>query len=776
MGKQNKLRKELTYGMNDNKQLWLLRGVAGSGKTSFLKKYNLEEYAISADTFRNMITNPKMHESNTRLVDNEVSMEAFKLLFQILEKRLENGTFTIIDNMHLNISYIKDYDNLAKKYGYNIVIINFECELENLISINKSRENTLKWIPDNSIIARMYDTKIQNDKIIQRKYYNVESTNDSKIQELLEGHFENLDYYDEIKIIGDVHGCYTVLKEALGEFNSKTKYIFLGDLIDRGIENHETLTYLLENYVNKRNVVFIEGNHDIYLNAYINNIDLGYGREFNNFTKNQIESISKKELKKLVKQFKTHYMFKFNDKKYLCTHGGLLYTKKLKLYSHNEFIYGVGDYSFNVDRVWNNKILELEDSDRITQFHGHRNSLKVGLNDYEYSYNLEDNVERGGNLRVVTITKDSLNHQAYKNTVYNTDRFNNNSNKVESFLTQCKNNEELIKIKPQELSQNIVSINFSRKVFYEGLWNDLTSQARGIFINTDTHKVVARAYNKFFNIGEYGTLDDLIDKSEFPIRAYKKENGFLGIVSYDKSLDSFIFATKGNMITDNEGTDLSFVNEIKSIFNNTFNDKDKEFLKEYILFNNVSLTFEVISLKDKHMVKYNKDELILLDIIKNDLEFIKFDYVKVQKLAENLNIKCKELAYTFKDKEKLKDIMKYAIENKRVAHEGFVFEDKNYNTMFKYKSWHYAIWKSLRSVFNSSHKYDEKTFNIKLINKFNKLNEIYKDIPKAIEYLDIIKDFDFYSIMNDEFKYITLTDSYEYDIPLIIKHVETEIF
>ncbi len=43
--------------------------------------------------------------------------------------------------------------------------------------------------------------------------------------------------YKDIKVIGDVQGCYTVLMEALSDFNPETLYIFAGDLLDRGIEN-----------------------------------------------------------------------------------------------------------------------------------------------------------------------------------------------------------------------------------------------------------------------------------------------------------------------------------------------------------------------------------------------------------------------------------------------------------------------------------------------------------------------------------------------------------
>ena len=48
----------------------------------------------------------------------------------------------------------------------------------------------------------------------------------------------DLSEYKKVHVIGDIHGCYTALKEYFdtnGGFKSDEYYIFTGDYIDRGI-------------------------------------------------------------------------------------------------------------------------------------------------------------------------------------------------------------------------------------------------------------------------------------------------------------------------------------------------------------------------------------------------------------------------------------------------------------------------------------------------------------------------------------------------------------
>ena len=77
-----------------------------------------------------------------------------------------------------------------------------------------------------------------------------------------------------------MHGCYSVLSKALTGNNQivldkdsdyfldkNIQYVFVGDYLDRGIENKQVFDLLL-NICNKKNVVLLEGNHEAHLFNY----------------------------------------------------------------------------------------------------------------------------------------------------------------------------------------------------------------------------------------------------------------------------------------------------------------------------------------------------------------------------------------------------------------------------------------------------------------------------------------------------------------------------
>lgn len=70
-------------------------------------------------------------------------------------------------------------------------------------------------------------------------------------------------------------------------------------------------------------------------------------------------------------------------------------------------------------------------------------------------------------------------------------------------------NSEYIRVK--ELGNDIVSLNFTRNAFQDGIWNDETIKARGLFINKVGGDIVARSYNKFFQYDEKPETKDYVD-------------------------------------------------------------------------------------------------------------------------------------------------------------------------------------------------------------------------------------------------------------------------
>lgn len=176
---------------------------------------------------------------------------------------------------------------------------------------------------------------------------------------------------------------------------------------------------------------------------------------------------------------------------------------------------------------------------------------------------------------------------------------------------------DLVRVKESGVP-GVVACNFTRKAFYKGAWDAQTVRARGLFLDKNTGAVVARGYDKFFNIGQSGapsTIRDLAteaarearDNECYNVTMRKKHNGFLAIVA---TINGKLVVLSKNGIT-------AYSREAERILREQIGDAGCERLRRVLADNNLSATFECISKRDPHMVYYTKDEMIFLDFIHN---------------------------------------------------------------------------------------------------------------------------------------------------------------
>ena len=129
--------------------------------------------------------------------------------------------------------------------------------------------------------------------------------------------------------------------------------------------------------------------------------------------------------------------------------------------------------------------------------------------------------------------------------------------------------------------------NYSEKVQYDGLWDEITLMCRGLVTNSNGD-IVARPFRKFFNIEE----GKHTPTEQFTV--YEKMDGSLGILFYYKG--EWVFATRG-----------SFTSE-QSV-------KGFEMLKKYDyekLHKDYTYLFEIIYEENRIVVKYSFEDLVLL--------------------------------------------------------------------------------------------------------------------------------------------------------------------
>nr|MDH3164014.1 RNA ligase [Bacillus licheniformis] len=96
----------------------------------------------------------------------------------------------------------------------------------------------------------------------------------------------------------------------------------------------------------------------------------------------------------------------------------------------------------------------------------------------------------------------------------------------------------------------------------------------------------------------------------------------MGTVGYNSETDELVFTSKSYTSSGQKDGHAKWVEEL---FYKTFDASQTEAMKEYVKKRNVSLVFEVVlPEKDPHIIEYESDKLVLLDIVKRQMKYEKF--------------------------------------------------------------------------------------------------------------------------------------------------------
>lgn len=671
--------------------LLLLRGSAGCGKSTWIEQNGLKPYTLSADDIRLLCQSPIMQVDGTEGISQANDNVTWKTLFNLLEVRMQKGEFTVIDATNSKTSEMNRYKEMCNTYRYRIFCVDFtDIPIEEVKRRNANRE-VLKRVPEEAI-DKMY-SRFATQKIPS----GIKVIKPDELDTIWMKMFD-LSEYKKIHHIGDIHGCNTALQKYLsdnGGLKDDEMYIFTGDYIDRGLENADVIKFLIS-IMNKKNVLMLEGNHERWLWLYANDC-VGKSKEFELITRPQLEEakIDKKDIRQLYRKFGQCAYYKYGDNIYLVTHAGLsTLPKNLSYVATDQMIRGVGNYN-DFEKVTETFLATTPDN--IYQIHGHRNTKRLPVKVNDRVFNLEGRVEFGGTLRCVQIDKDGIYTVEVENTVYKTPEMQSEQTVISSSVADT-----IIALRSNKYIQekkfgNISSFNFTNKAFYDKVWDEQTTKARGLYLDTMKGKVAARAYDKFFNINERPEtkFDMLQYKLQFPVTAYVKENGFLGIVSYNEYEDDLFIASKSTI-------DSQFAQWFREMLYEKVSSENIQKMKEFIKEHNISFVFECVDMKnDPHIIEYPNSELFLLDIVQNDMEFSKYEYDTMVDIANQFGLTPKEKAFeiaTWQDFfDWYYDILEEDYEYNGRKIEGFVIED-SVGYMTKLKLAYYNFWKFMRSI------------------------------------------------------------------------------
>lgn len=671
--------------------LLLLRGSADCGKSTWIEQNGLKPYTLSADDIRLLCQSPVLQPDGTVGISQSNDKTVWKTLFNLLEIRMQKGEFTVIDVTNSKTSEMNRYKQMCETYRYRMYCVDFtDIPIDEVKRRNASREE-LKRVPD-EVIDKMY-SRFKTQKIPSGIKVIKPDELDSVWMKLFD-----LSEYKKIHHIGDVHGCYTALKKYIednGGIKDDEFYIFCGDYVDRGIENADVIKYLIS-IKDRKNVLMLEGNHERWLWLWANGCT-GKSKEFELVTKPQLEEskIDKKDVRQLYRKFGQCAYYKYGKNIYLVTHAGLsVLPNNLTFVATDQMIHGVGNYN-DFEKIAETFAEKMPSN--YYQIHGHRNTKQVPIRVNDRVFNLEGRVEFGGDLRCVQLDKNGMHEIETHNEVFKTPEIREKQSVTNSSVADV-----IISLRANRYIQekkfgNISSFNFTNKAFYDKVWDEQTTKARGLYLDTFKGKVAARAYDKFFNINERPEtkFDMLQNKLQFPVTAYVKENGYLGIVSYDEYNDDLFIASKSTI-------DSQFAEWLKEAICNQITVENREKMKQYAKDNNVSFVFENVDMKnDPHIIEYPESKLYLLDIVYNQMDFAKYDYETMCDIAHQLGLTPKEKAFEIANWQDFYDwyydILEEDYEYNGRKIEGFVIED-SVGYMTKLKLAYYNFWKFMRAI------------------------------------------------------------------------------
>lgn len=692
----------------------ILRGASGSGKSRFVQENKLEPYTISQDNLRVAMYGLERDLSGDYKIPQKYNNKVYRIFLDTLEARMKEGQFVVIDNT--NTDSLPNLKKLCREYKYRMFVKDFtdydnkEEYLKELMSNNLKRE-TYKQVK-NEVIENQLESLYSSRQEIPDKVF---------IENIDEIYWRKLDLseYKRILVASDIHGNYYVLRQILDKFNKDEDFlILLGDYIDRGSNNGEVIEELYK-IIDLPNIILIQGNHEKWLNMHAKDgkADNIMSKVYREVTAKEIEKLDNwhSKIKGICKKLHQCCYFEFNSQDYFATHSAISYwDKRIITYSTDELTYN-RDSPAQAARYYS------KNEDAPILLHGHisyeNSSVKCGK-----VYNLNARLEFGGNLPLLILEKDKdpIVEILEDNHEYTDEEIG------QKWLARLNTTRG---IKAKDLGNGLYSYNFDKNVFRKRDWNTITLLARGLFLD-DKGRVIARSYDKFFNFGELSDEfeDDLgttrnkhkqisekkewinyhRNKIKFPVKFYRKENGFLGIVSLWN--DKLIYCSKSTALIEDELIDedakfhAGIVRDILS--------PKAEFIKAKLRELNVdgktySMVFEIVDpIKDPHLVRYNENKAFLLDIIENtleDLNIMPFD--ELVTVAKDLDIEHKQLIETANNFEEMLEVIDKVYSDDRT--EGRVAVDED-NFYFKLKTEYYLNRKDQRRILINIQKEVEK--------------------------------------------------------------------
>lgn len=419
-------------------RMFILQGAPGCGKSTFLERNGLGDFTVSPDRFRRIIDpSPAVYDeaSGGMVVGYDFSPRVSALTFQlaraVVSERMDREETVIIDSVAAKRRTISRILAEARSHAYEVYYVDMQKDLTLDEVLKRNASRGIRAISED-VVADKYEACARYDLMKGETRISAEDMLDMMWVEETD-----LDRYESVRVIGDVQGCFSRLRESgvtdqVGR--DDIALVFSGDMFDRGPDDESGPMFdWLADAATADNVFLVRGNHDSYIRWY--GVE-GGERNYSASTAKTISGVlhgsskvsgSEKRLRRMSRgiygRMTTMLPFRFRGGHYMVTHGGLhpsvidsargsdvdgLRRYRLGFMSGQEGWYGsgttvnTGDYRIDIDAI----IEHDRSADSPIQIHGHRNEHRHEPDGFSHVFNLETRVEHDGYLSVLRIEDD----------------------------------------------------------------------------------------------------------------------------------------------------------------------------------------------------------------------------------------------------------------------------------------------------------------------------------------------------------------------------------
>lgn len=276
----------------------VLAGVAGSGKSTWARRWLPTTAILSSDAMRGILTDDESHL--------ECSRDAFAMLEELARLRLKYGRIAVIDATNLRRESRQPWLKIAREHRVPALLVYFDIPTE--LCIARQALRTRK-VPADAIRrqqTRMDDLPLEApdepwDAIARVHLGLGERAEDDPGFEVIRswrrkrvmslGPSGVRVNHDRLDLIGDIHGCSAELDALLARLGWSCQdgrwshpddrlLIFVGDLADRGPDSVGVLERVAS-LVEQEKALLVLGNHDDKLLRWLQgrNVKLQHGME-----------------------------------------------------------------------------------------------------------------------------------------------------------------------------------------------------------------------------------------------------------------------------------------------------------------------------------------------------------------------------------------------------------------------------------------------------------------------------------------------------------------